>query len=189
MRVIAGSAKGILLKRPTSLVRPTMDRVRAAIFSMLGERIPGATVLDLFSGTGAMGIEALSRGSSDATLVDNNTRSIEVIKKNLITTRLRAQVEQMDALAYLKRISGAFVFDLIFADPPYGDNQGNNLAASLLQSPFLTSAMAPEALFILECEHKQFLPEIFGLDILVDRTYGATRILIMKKRDGGAASK
>ncbi|MDH4469342.1 MAG: 16S rRNA (guanine(966)-N(2))-methyltransferase RsmD [Verrucomicrobiae bacterium] len=189
MRVIAGSAKGILLKKPTSFLRPTMDRVRAAIFSILGERVPYASVLDLFSGTGAMGIEALSRGAADATLVDNNTRSIEAIKNNLTTTRLKAQVEHMDSLAYLKRISGAFVFDLIFADPPYADDQGNNLAASLLESPFLIGAMAPEALFILECEHKQSLPGICGLEILIDRTYGATRILIMKKNEGVTSKK
>ncbi|MFZ4115304.1 MAG: 16S rRNA (guanine(966)-N(2))-methyltransferase RsmD [Chthoniobacterales bacterium] len=181
MRIIAGSAKGILLKKPASLVRPTMDRVRAAIFSILGERLPHATVLDLFSGTGAMGMEALSRGAANATLVDNNTQSIEAIKKNLVATRLHAQVQQMDALAYLKRIAGAFTFDLIFADPPYADQEGNNLAASLLTSPFLLSAMAPESLLILECERRQLLPERSELEIIVDRTYGITRIVVMRK--------
>ncbi len=181
MRVIAGSAKGILLKKPASLTRPTMDRVRAAIFSILGERVPHTSVLDLFSGTGAMGIEALSRGATDATLIDNNNKSIEVIRNNLAATRLRAEVQQMDALAYLKRISGAFTFDLIFADPPYADQEGNNLAASLLQSPFLLDAMASDALLILECERKQALPVLSGLEVIVDRIYGTTRILIMKK--------
>jgi len=181
MRIIAGAAKGILLKKPTSLLRPTMDRVRAAIFSILGERVPYACVLDLFAGTGAMGIEALSRGAADATLIDHHSSCIEAIKNNLITTRLRAQVEQMDALAYLTRISGAFAFDLIFADPPYADEQGNNLASSLLQTPCLLHAMKPEALLILECDRKQFLPGLVGLEVLVDRAYGTTRVLIMKK--------
>lgn len=184
MRIIAGSAKGIPLKKPTSLLRPTMDRVRAAVFSILGERVPGASVLDLFAGTGAMGIEALSRGAADATLVDHHSQSIATIKTNLVATRLRAQVEQMDAIAYLKRVSGAFAFDLIFADPPYAHQDGreeNNLASVLLQSPFLLPAMASEALLILECDCKQFLPEVIGVETIVDRKYGTTRILIMKK--------
>lgn len=181
MRVIAGSAKGILLKKPMSLTRPTMDRVRAAIFSILGERVPHASVLDLFSGTGAMGIEALSRGAADATLVDHHQKSIEAIRSNLVATRLHAEVQKTDALAYLSRISEAFSFDLIFADPPYADEEGNNLAASLLKSPFLLNALVSDGLLILECERKQLLPEVEGLEIIVDRTYGTTRILVMKK--------
>ena len=182
MRVIAGSAKGIHLKQPATITRPTMDRVRAAIFSMLGERVPNAHVLDLFAGTGGLGIEALSRGVASATFVDNNNKSVEVIRNNLVATRLQGEVKQMDALAYLGRIAGAFSFDLIFADPPYADNEGNNLAASLLKSPHLLSALAEEGLLILECEQKQLLPETPTLEILADRTYGATRILIMRAK-------
>ncbi len=181
MRIIAGSAKGILLKKPASLTRPTMDRVRAAIFSILGDRLPYTTVLDLFAGTGAMGIEALSRGAAEATFVDHNTCSIEIIKKNLLTTRLYGEVQKIDVFSYLQRIGGAFHFDLIFADPPYADHGGNNLAASLLSSPFLLAAMAPEALLILECHKNQSLVPSSFLRIIVDRIYGSTRILMMRK--------
>jgi len=180
MRIIAGLAKGIILKEPASITRPTMDRVRAAVFSMLGERVLDAHVLDLFAGTGAMGLEALSRGAASATLVDNHTGSVEVIRKNLVITRLQGDAKQMDALAYLSRIAGAFTFDLIFADPPYPDQEGNNLAISLLKSPHLLGALAEGGLLILECERKQILPEIPELEILADRRYGITRIVIMR---------
>jgi 16S rRNA (guanine(966)-N(2))-methyltransferase RsmD len=182
MRVIAGSAKGIILKQPALVTRPTMDRVRAAIFSILGERTPQAHVLDLFSGTGAMGIEALSRGAASATFVDNNSKCIEVIADNLKKTRLEGKVTRMDALTYLSYRSKEKPFDLIFADPPYADKEGNNLAASLLKSPHLLSAMAPEALLILECERKQLLPETPHLEVLTDRIYGVTRIIIMQPK-------
>lgn len=179
MRIIAGSAKGIILKQPASVTRPTMDRVRAAVFSMLGERVPHAHVLDLFSGTGAMGIEALSRGAASALFIDHNNKCIDVIISNLAATRLEGRVNRMDALTWLA-YSSKTVFDLIFADPPYADKEGNNLAASLLTSPHLLKSMAPEGLLILECKRNQLLPETPHLEVIADRTYGVTRILIMK---------
>ncbi len=88
MRVVAGSAGGIPLSAPESAARPTMDRVKAAIFSSLGARVPGARVLDLFAGGGGLGIEALSRGCAEATFVDNDARAVEAIRANLQKTRL-----------------------------------------------------------------------------------------------------
>src|SRR5205823_6810018 len=88
MRVIAGSAGGIPLHTPRTDLRPTMDRVKAAIFSSLGEKIIGARVLDLFAGSGALGIEALSRGAASATFVESDLRATETIRRNLEKTRL-----------------------------------------------------------------------------------------------------
>src|SRR5215471_15845525 len=96
MRVIAGSAGGIPLKTPDHEARPTMDRVREAIFSSLGDLVIGARVLDLFAGSGAFGIEALSRGAAEAVFVDNHPKSVEAIRLNLERTRLVGTVIRED---------------------------------------------------------------------------------------------
>src|ERR687887_365934 len=96
MRVIAGSAGGIRLIVPKKGVRPTMDRVKAAIFSSLGEAVIGANVLDLFAGSGALGIEALSRGASSAVFVEEDRQSIAAIEKNLARTNLKGSIRQQD---------------------------------------------------------------------------------------------
>ncbi|HLB32999.1 MAG: 16S rRNA (guanine(966)-N(2))-methyltransferase RsmD [Verrucomicrobia bacterium RIFCSPHIGHO2_12_FULL_41_10] len=181
MRIIAGSAKGLFLKTAAAVTRPTMDRVRAAIFSTLGDSVPGAHVLDLFAGTGAMGIEALSRGAASALFIDNNAKAAALIKQNLVFTKLHGDVSTRDAFSVLNQMPEERLFDLVFADPPYAHNKEDiNLAASLLTSASLLKVMAPEALLILECEKKQELPEVDSLEILTDRIYGASRVLIMR---------
>src|SRR6266540_1340496 len=109
MRVIAGRAGG---------VRPTMYRVKAAIFSSLGEMVIAVRVLDLFAGTGALGIEALSRGADSAVFVEEDRQSIAAIKKNLAKARCKGRVRQQDVFSFLKN-AGAEKFRIIFADPPY----------------------------------------------------------------------
>src|SRR5262249_5332991 len=118
MRVIAGRAGGVRLFSPKSGVRPTMDRVKAAIFSSLGEAVIGARVLDLFAGTGALGIEALSRGAESAIFVEEDRQSISAIEKNLEKTGFKSRIRQQDAFSYLKNASGE-KFRIVFADPPY----------------------------------------------------------------------
>ena len=98
MRVIAGRAGGVRLVSPKNGVRPTMDRVKAAIFSSLGEMVIGARVLDLFAGTGALGIEALSRGAESALFVEKDRQSIAAIDKNLAKTGFKGRVRQQEAL-------------------------------------------------------------------------------------------
>ena len=119
MRVIAGSAGGVRLAVPKCGVRPTMDRVKAAIFSSLGEAIIGARVLDLFAGSGALGIEALSRGAASAIFVEDDRQSAEAIEKNLAKTNLKGRVRHQDVFDFLRRQSNAGKFQIIFADPPY----------------------------------------------------------------------
>src|SRR6185436_4651777 len=119
MRVIAGSAGGLPLMVPKKGVRPTMDRVKAAIFSSLGEVVIGATVLDLFAGSGALGIEALSRGAASAIFVDEDRQSVAAIEKNLAKTKLKGQLRKENVFDFLKRSGGLKTFGIIFADPPY----------------------------------------------------------------------
>src|SRR5205085_11779338 len=102
MRVIAGSAGGVRLAVPKRGVRPTMDRVKAAIFSSLGDAIVGARVLDLFAGTGAPGIEAPSRGASSAVFVEESRHSVEVLEKNLTITKLKGSIRNQYVFHFLR---------------------------------------------------------------------------------------
>ena len=120
MRVIAGSARGIPLKTPDGMqTRPTADRVKEAMFSIIHFEIPGAAVLDLFGGTGQLGIEALSRGAKSAVFVDAGEPACRLIRENLKATSLteRGRVISGDSMEYLKSIRETF--DIIFLDPPY----------------------------------------------------------------------
>lgn len=122
MRVITGSARGIQLKTPDGLLtRPTADRVKEALFSIINFDIPGALVLDLFGGTGQLGIEALSRGAKSAVFVDEREDACKLIRENLKRTRLegQARVVRGDYLAYLDRCQEQF--DIVFLDPPYAE--------------------------------------------------------------------
>ena len=135
MRVIAGTVGGIQLDVPKSGVRPTMDRVKAAIFSSLGEQIIGAHVLDLFAGTGALGIEALSRGAASALFVEENSAAASVIERNLVRTKLEGRVRKQDAFAFLRSAQVPQRFRVIFADPPYEKTkEGEEFTRLLLES-------------------------------------------------------
>ena len=123
MRVITGKARGVVLKTPDGMsTRPTTDRVKEALFSIIQFDIPGAKILDLFGGTGQLGIEALSRGASGCVFVDKNIEAVQVIKRNLQHTGLmeKAQVLGTDAVSYLTRPGDRF--DLVFLDPPYASD-------------------------------------------------------------------
>ena len=122
MRVITGKARGIQLKTPEGmLTRPTADRVKEALFSIINFDIPGARVLDLFGGTGQLGIEALSRGAVAATFIDDREESCRLIRENLKRTKLEqnAKVIRSDYMDYLNRCREQY--DIIFLDPPYAE--------------------------------------------------------------------
>ena len=122
MRVITGSAKGVILKTPEGMAtRPTAERVKEALFSSIQFRIPGARVLDLFGGTGQLGIEALSRGAKSAVFIDEREEACRLIRENLCRTKLdsQARVIRADYLSYLKKCRE--IFDIIFLDPPYAE--------------------------------------------------------------------
>jgi 16S rRNA (guanine966-N2)-methyltransferase len=176
MRVIAGSLGGrVLVAPPGRATRPTSDRVREAVFSMLGP-LRGERVLDLFAGSGALGIEALSRGAAHALFVESDSRAIAALRANLDTLGLRgeqAEVRLGDARVLLKNAQvRADTYDLVFVDPPYrfaaelGEQLGDGLAACL----------APGGRIVFESDRRA-VPEL-GLPLTHERRYGDTLIRI-----------
>ena len=176
MRIIAGEVRGMPLIAPPVGVRPTMDRVRAAIFSSLGDAVPGAKVLDLFAGSGAMGIEALSRGAASAVFVDLHPRSVSCVKDNLRKAKMTASVQTMDAMKFME-LYAPEGFDLIFADPPYAKYETDrDFATELLQMPQLSAALNPGGTLILERSPRREEPEGVVLSLLRARRYGKSEI-------------
>ena len=180
MRVIAGSAGGVRLAVPKHGVRPTMDRVKAAIFSSLGNAIIGARVLDLFAGSGALGIEALSRGASSVLFVEEDRQSTEVIEKNLAKTKLEARVRHQDVFDFLGISSGIARFQIIFADPPYEKTKsGERFTEKLLANETLPRLLNRDGIFVLEKRPGEALPETKVWRVVRQRTYGTTEVLFL----------
>jgi 16S rRNA (guanine966-N2)-methyltransferase len=180
MRVIAGSAGGIRLSVPKRGVRPTMDRVKAAIFSSLGDAIIGARVLDLFAGSGALGIEALSRGACSVLFVEEDRQSTSVIEKNLAKTKFEARVRQQSVSDFLRYVSGTEKFQIIFADPPYEQIKSDErFTEKLVTSKKMGELLAPEGVFVLEKRPGEALPETKLWRVARQKTYGATEVLFL----------
>jgi 16S rRNA (guanine966-N2)-methyltransferase len=184
MRVIAGSAGGIRLAVPKHGVRPTMDRVKAAIFSSLGEAISGARVLDLFAGSGALGIEALSRGAASAIFVEDDRESAEAIEKNLAKTKLKGRVRHQDVFDFLRQPSNSGRFQIIFADPPYEKmRRGENHTEALLNNESLPQLLEPNGIFVLEKRTADILPEMKLWRVVRRKRYGATEVIFLSAAD------
>ena len=182
MRVIAGRAGGIRLAVPKRGVRPTMDRVKAAIFSSLGDATVGARVLDLFAGSGALGIEALSRGASSVVFVEADRQSAEIIEGNLAKIKLKGRVHQQDVFDFIRHASGAQTFDIIFADPPYEETEdGKRFTEKLLANDALPQLMEANGIFILEKRPAENLPETALWRITRQKAYGATEVLFLSQ--------
>jgi 16S rRNA (guanine966-N2)-methyltransferase len=138
LRIIAGEFKGRRLKTPPGRsVRPTGDRVKEAWFSILQQSIPGARVLDLFAGSGALGFEALSRGAVAVDFVESHTASLGVIRENATTLKVedRVTIHRMDALRFAERLQPA-QYDVAFADPPYATDAAEQLVSVFRATPF-----------------------------------------------------
>jgi len=182
VRVIAGSAGGLPLHLPKSDLRPTMDVVKGAIFSSLGEAIVGARVLDLFAGSGALGIEALSRGAASVIFVENDRRAVSAIERNLEKTHLRGDVRPIDVFRFLDRFAARGSFDVILADPPYAKAPGErDFAPELLGSEPLRQALAPGGVFILEHLPGARLPlRGNSWECLRQKRYGATEVAVLR---------
>ena len=180
MRVIAGSAGGIGLAVPKRGVRPTMDRVKTAIFSSLGDAVIGARVLDLFAGSGALGIEALSRGASSVVFVEGDGQSAEIIESNLAKTKLKGRIRQQDVFEFLRYASGAELFDIVFADPPYEKTEdGERFTEKLLANEALSQLMDADGIFVLEKRPTEALPEMKQWHLVRQKTYGSTEVLFL----------
>jgi 16S rRNA (guanine966-N2)-methyltransferase len=178
LRIISGSARGRKLLAPGrrfgDLIRPTSDRAREAIFNILATKVEGARVLDLFAGTGALGLEALSRGAVSAVFVDSQRSVAELIGKNIALCGFsdRATVLNKDltrGLAFLAAMNPSIEFDLIFLDPPYG----STLALQGLESLAAGSFLAAKAIVVLEDTAEAQYPELVGpLACFDQRRYG-----------------
>jgi 16S rRNA (guanine966-N2)-methyltransferase len=186
MRLISGSAGGIPLEVPKSVTRPTQDRVRQAIFNMLGDLITGARVLDLFAGSGALGLECLSRGANSALLVDQDRGASEVMKKNIAKTRLEgASIRQGDVFKTIAQLTAAGTqFDLVFADPPYAHKPGEiDLCTKLAADETFHQLIPTGGSVILESLATRNTAT-FGpsWELIRERDYGSTRIVWLRKR-------
>jgi 16S rRNA (guanine(966)-N(2))-methyltransferase RsmD len=172
--VIAGRWGGRRLQAPPGdATRPTSDRVRESLFSVLGDRLDGARVLDLFAGSGALGIEALSRGASAATFVDSAPAALKALRANLATLGAEGEVSRRDARRYLADASAAArEYDLVFLDPPY--RLAGRLGGEL--SAMLPPVLAPGATVIAESDRRT--PLELDLPLLDERRYGDTLIRI-----------
>lgn len=184
MRIITGSARGTRLKSPAGDgTRPTADRTREALFSMLGSRVVDARVLDLFAGTGALALEALSRGAVSAVLVDRTTHAI--LAENAARTKLagRAEIRRGDVYAAAAELAReGRTFDLIFADPPYahGDN------ARVLEAAARGALLAAGGLLVLEQgAGEEIVPQAGALRMMRERRYGAARICFYAEEEQG----
>lgn len=179
MRVITGKARGVSLKTPDGmLTRPTADKVKEALFSIIQFEIPGATVLDLFGGTGQLGIEALSRGAERAVFVDAREDACKLIRENLKRTRLESQarVLRSDYLAYLGQCREAF--DIIFLDPPYAEVFLEKALNRITEIDILHSG----GIIVAERPLGKELPwELAGYMRSRDYKYGKTLLTIYRK--------
>jgi 16S rRNA (guanine966-N2)-methyltransferase len=170
LRVVAGEFKGHPLRAPRGVrTRPTADRVREALFSILGD-VTGAAVLDLFAGSGALGIEALSRGAASVTFVDKDARAVAAIRRNLEAVRAEGDVRHQDALGFLAAAEGTY--DLVLIDPPY--DSAARLAGPLAER--LPAVLAKGARVVTESDKRE--PLELPLPLARERVYGDTRIAV-----------
>ena len=178
MRVITGTARGRRLKELQGMeTRPTTDKVKESLFSIIQFDIEGRRVLDLFAGTGQLGIEALSRGAAEAVFVDRRPDAVRLVQENLALCGFtdRARVKSGDALAYLK--SGE-KFDLIFLDPPYDTGLLDKALANVVQFDIL----AEGGIIVCESRREKELPQLpRPYYLLTERSYGKIKLTLYGK--------
>lgn len=179
MRISGGFARGLTIKVPRiSDIRPTQEVVRQATFSMLAERVVGATVLDLYAGSGSYGLEALSRGATNATFVDTNIESIRAIKSNLDVGRFwgKAEVVQLDAIRYLSDQAHHRPFDIIFVDPPYEYGIPRGLCFHMAE------ILAEDGLVVFDHAKSISFDKVEEFTVIESRSYGKSAITFLKQK-------
>jgi 16S rRNA (guanine(966)-N(2))-methyltransferase RsmD len=176
MRIIAGAAKGTrLVPPPDHSVRPTLDRVREACFSILGSAVENARFLDLFAGTGANGLEAISRGAASAVLVDSDRNARAVIQRNIERTHAsdRVEVSTLSLPSGLQKLANRGPFDIVYADPPHSYDAIDMLVWQIADA----ALVAPGGVLIVEHDKRITLPEsVAPLERVRDATYGETTL-------------
>lgn len=185
MRVIAGKARRIQLKTIEGLqTRPTIDRIKETLFNMIAHGLCDATFLDLFAGSGAIGIEALSRGAAKAVFVEKNPKAVSCIKENLNRTNLESEAEIMvtDVITALRRLDGQKKFDYIFMDPPYNNLLEKDVLNFLANSDLLSE----DALIIIEASLEtdfSYLEEM-GFSLIKKKEYKTNVHMFVEQRRG-----
>ena len=181
MRVIAGSAKGHRLKSPSMGTRPMTDRMKESLFSALGD-LKGAKVLDLYAGSGALGLEALSRGAKKAIFVENARDAIVKLEQNIETTKFQRKTEVLwaDVSATLSR-GATERMDLIFLDPPY--NVSVPAVRADLEALVTGGFLADDGRIVVHRPHKESKLKPFGLQLEWEREYGQSRILVFRHEE------
>lgn len=183
MRVTGGEYCSRVIKVPsTGEIRPTQDRVRESLFAILSPELPGADFADLFSGSGSVGIEALSRGASRVTFVESSRRHIAVLENNLKTLKVpeckyRIVSSSVESFVSAYAASG---FSMVFADPPYALWREGGCEAFLSEIS-KNNVVKVGGLFVAEIDFASGLNDVDGWSLLRDRTYGKTRILIFRR--------
>lgn len=174
LRVIAGEHRGRKLATPPGrATRPTGDRVRESLFNLLGPAVDGARVLDLFAGSGALGIEALSRGAAHAVFVERNRDALRALRANVAALRLEGRCTILPGDAWDDSGAAAGPFDLILADPPWGDEVEERVVAAAARR------LSPGGMLVLEHPARRPSPEPpFGLPVLKARRYGDTALTL-----------
>ena len=185
MRVIAGSARRLLLKTlPGDETRPTTDRIKETLFNMLQAEVPGSRFLDLFGGSGGIAIEALSRGASSAVIVEKNPKAARIIRENLEHTHLddRAELLTTDASAAITRLASreSAAFDLIFLDPPYGLGLEDRALAQLLPTTLLQADTLLIVETDIEADPTRF--EALGYSVLKVKEYKTNQHIFLQRR-------
>lgn len=181
MRVIGGTAKGRVLKSvPGDSTRPILDRVKVPLFDILRPRLPGAHVLDLFGGTGSVGIEALSQGAERAVFLDTNAKAVETIKHNLSVTGLteKAEVRHTDAFVYLRNTAQSF--DLIYVAPPQYKGIWIEAMRTLAERPHLVRDGGDVIVQIDPTEYEQL--DLARFQEVEQRRYGSTILVFFRSR-------
>lgn len=181
MRITGGTLGGRRLVVPAG-VRPTQDKVRQAIFSALGEAVVGVRVLDLFAGTGALGLEAYSRGAASVCWVEVNPRTAAQLQQTVRTLCPDAgRVVQSDALAHLRRAAGTETYELVLADPPYDRNDDQHWLEKTLPLLESGSIVSPRGVVVYEMSAAESPQDRPGWVRVWDRTYGDTRVCMWQR--------
>lgn len=182
MRVIAGKARSLLLKTiEGNETRPTTDRIKETLFNMLMPYIPDCKFLDLFAGSGAIGIEAISRGAAECVFVEQNTKAIACINDNVKHTKFveESKILKYDAISYISNLK-KIDFDVIFMDPPYGKLLEKNVLNILADKDYVR-----DTLIVIEADINEDFSyvEDLGFEIIKDKRYKSNRHIFLEKRD------
>ena len=183
MRVISGCAKGHKLVAPQGInTRPTTDRIKETLFNVISADVYGSKVLDIFCGSGAIGIEALSRNARISYFIDNDDEALNVLEQNLVHTKLKekAIIIKSDAVEAIRKLGlKEEKFDIVFLDPPYA----SDLYLSVLESVLKEGILSKEGIIIVEQSSKDDIPLINGLKLIKEKKFGTTKMSFWSLED------